>query len=99
MELFLSTSFRFCCKGSALGVSIEEMIEDKIDNAKVESLFDPLDFKALKEVFNIAAKLLVACSFSNKFQFFDIKYFGGAGFIEKNKRNFCLFSSKVLHLS
>ena len=42
--------YRFCCKGSALSVVVEEMIEDKIDNAKVESVFDPLDFKALKEV-------------------------------------------------
>ncbi|XP_028407159.1 cyclic nucleotide-binding domain-containing protein 2-like [Dendronephthya gigantea] len=41
---------RFCCKGSSLTVAVEEMIEDKIDNAKVETIFDPLDFKALKEV-------------------------------------------------
>lgn len=41
---------RFCCKGSSVAVVVEEMIEDKIDNAKVKSVFDPLDFKALKEV-------------------------------------------------
>lgn len=33
-----------------MAVVVEEMIEDKIDNAKVKSVFDPLDFKALKEV-------------------------------------------------
>ncbi|CAB3978790.1 Hypothetical predicted protein [Paramuricea clavata] len=41
---------RFCCKCSSVAVAVEEMIEDKIDNAKVKSVFDPLDFKALKEV-------------------------------------------------
>jgi hypothetical protein len=42
--------FRFCCKSSALSIVVEETIEDKLDNAKVVSVFDPLDFKALKEV-------------------------------------------------
>lgn len=42
--------YRFCGKGSSLTVAVEEMIEDKIEKAKVESIFDPLHFKALKEV-------------------------------------------------
>ncbi len=49
-DSYFTYLYRFCCKGSALSVVVEEMIEDKIDNAKVESVFDPLDFKALKEV-------------------------------------------------